>query len=205
MVGDPKRLSDLNQIQADVRIRCRDCRFEEDWTVDALSKQLLAIGGSTTWSEITRHLRCRRAGCGSPRLRAIPVPYARRQANAKRQISKLDEETVATAVRVLENAAARSPGREVNTIEIRLALLTVHRYTREADPIRLFWERAGDAGRTTDHGLNEPLKAIRHQLEQLGWIAPRVLTEPTKTWPWNSPAPPGWLAADAARDDPGAG
>ena len=193
MVGNSKRLSDPNQIEADVRIFCRDCRFEEDWSVDALAKHLLAIESSTTWSEITRHLRCRRAGCGSPRLRAVPVPFARRQANAKRQISKLDEETVATAVRLLEDAAARSPGRAVAIIEIRLALLTVHKYTGDAPPIWLFWERAGDAGRTTDHGLSEPLKAIQHRLEELGWIAPRVLTEPTKTWPWNSPAPPGWI------------
>jgi hypothetical protein len=180
MVGDPKRLSDLAKIHADVRIRCRDCRFEEDWTIEALSGHLLATGGSTTWSEITRHLCCRRVGCGSPRVRAIPVPYARRQANAKRRIGRLNEDTVATAVQVLENAVARSPGRMVATIEIRLALMLVHKYIRDPAPVRLLWERAGNGGRTSDQGLHEPLSLIRARLEQQGWLAPRVLTETNK-------------------------
>jgi hypothetical protein len=60
VVGAPKQLSDLNKIEADVRITCRQCGFEDDWTPAELARHVLAIGGSTVWSEVTRHLVCRR-------------------------------------------------------------------------------------------------------------------------------------------------
>lgn len=199
MVGQPKQLSDLKKIAADVRITCRRCRFEDDWTREALAKHLSAIGGSQMWSEITRHLRCRRFGCGSPDLRALPVPYARRPANMPRRIGKLDAQLVGTAMKILQQAAARSNGQAVASLEVRLALLVVHRYARDRELVRRFWERASTSKRTVSEGLGEPLAALSKRLEQLGWLAPAVLLEDAKTWPWNSPAPPGWLAR---RDDP---
>lgn len=54
----------------------------------------------------------------------MSCPLLRASGERERQIGKLDEETVATALRILEDAADRSPGRAVNTLEIRLALLT---------------------------------------------------------------------------------
>jgi hypothetical protein len=159
--------------------------------VDAFSKPLLAIGKSTTWWKITRRLGRQRAGCYSPQLRAIPQSTAERQASADRQISRRDKETIATAMRILEEGTARSPGRAANTLEIRLALLTAHKYTRDAEPIRLLWKRLGNGGRTNKQGLSEPLISIRHRLEELGWLAPRVLAEPIKTWPTSSQTPPG--------------
>ena len=192
MVGAPKHLSDLHKISADVRITCRRCGFEDDWTRQALAGHLFAIGGSQVWSEITRHLRCRRSGCGSPDLRALAVPYARRPANMPRRIGKLDAQLVATAMKVLEEAVARSRKQGVATLEVRLALLVIHRYARDRELVRRFWQLASTASRTVDDGLAGPFQALRKRLEQQGWIAPAVLIEHTKTWPWNSPAPPGW-------------
>lgn len=199
MVGPPKHLSDLRKIEADVRITCRRCGFEHDWTRDALAEHLFAIGGSQVWSEITRHLRCRRYGCGSAELRALPVPYARRPANMPRRVGKLDAQIVGTAMKILEQAVARSNKQAVATLEVRLALLVVHRYVRDGELIRRFWKRASNPNRTVNDALAEPLRALRNRLEQLGWLAPAVLLERTKTWPWSSPAPPGWLARP---DDP---
>lgn len=195
MVGSPKHLSDLRKIEADVRITCRQCGFEDDWARQALVDHLIATGGSQVWSEITRHLRCRRFGCGSADLRALPVPYARRPANMPRRIGKLDAELVGTAMNILEQAVARSNKQAVATLEVRLALLVVHRYARDRELVRRFWQRASASNRTVNDALAEPLQALRKRLEQLGWIAPAVLLERTKTWPWSSPAPPGWLAA----------
>lgn len=131
MVGQPKHLSDLHKIEADVRITCRRCRFEDDWTREALAAHLFAMGGSQVWSEITRHLRCRRFGCKSSDLRAQAVPCARRQANVPRRIGKLDAQLVRTAMKVLEEAVARSRGQAVATAQVRLALLVLYRYLRD--------------------------------------------------------------------------
>ncbi|SEM73353.1 hypothetical protein SAMN05192583_1032 [Sphingomonas gellani] len=193
MVGDPKHLSDLTQIEADVRIVCRDCHYEDDWTVEALARHLHLIGGNTTWSEITRYMTCRRFSCGSRRLKALVVPYARRQPNLKRRIGKYDEQLIGAAVGVLQDIVARSPGREVATLDLRLALLVVHRYMRDPKPIRELWERAGNAQRPAASGLQEPMAVIRYRLEQGGWLAPEVLLEDTRRWVWDSPPPKGWL------------
>lgn len=192
MVGSPKHLSDLARIEADVRIVCRRCGFEEDWTRAALAGHLLAIGGSQVWSEITRHLRCRRFGCGSTELRALAVPFGRRTANVPRRIGRLDQNLLAAALGVLEAAANRSRGQAVATLEVRLALLVVHRYARDRECVRRFWDRASTPDRSVDNGLGEPLQSIRQRLVAAGWLAPVVLLDPVKTWPWNSPAPPGW-------------
>lgn len=194
MVGQPKHLSDLHKIEADVRITCRRCRFEDDWTREALAAHLFAMGGSQVWSEITRHLRCRRFGCGSSDLRAQAVPCARRQANVPRRIGKLDAQLVRTAMKVLEEAVARSRGQAVATAQVRLALLVLYRYLRDRELVRRFWQFASMGTRTVDDGLNFPLGLIRQRLEQQGWIAPAALLERIPTWPWSSPAPPGWKA-----------
>ncbi len=195
MVGHPKHLSDLKKIDADVRFTCRRCGFEDDWSPEDLAKHLLEIGGSQVWSEITRYLHCRRVGCGSPDLRILPVPYARRPANLPRRVGKLDSQLLGTALQILEAAVARSPGRSVAGVEVRLALLVVHGYARDRQLVRDYWECAGDAARNVSEGLSDPYARLRKRLEQLGWVAPAVNLDRVHTWPWNSPAPPGWRAA----------
>lgn len=192
MVGAPKHLSDLRRIEADVRVTCRRCGFEDDWSVDDLSRHLLSIGGSTVWSQITATLRCRRDGCESGNLRLLPVPYARRTANLPRRVGKLTATILEAAVTILEQAAARSAGQAVATIEVRLALLVVHQYARDRDAIAFFWERASQAGRPVDQTMQEPMALIRRRLEDAGWIARPVMPARERVWPWNSPAPPGW-------------
>lgn len=192
MVSAPGHLRDLGESQADVRVTCRDCGFEVDWTVADLSAHLISIGGDLTWSEVTRHLVCRRRGCGSTRLRASAVSCARRQANLPRRISRFDAHLIATAMSVLEEAVARSPGRDVATPHVRLALLVVYSYGEDEEGARTFWSRAADAKRVASEGLHEPLAVIRQGLIRSGWLAPTATVERTRTWPWQSPAPPGW-------------
>ena len=199
MVGVPKHLHDLSKIEADVRVTCRQCGFEVDWTIAALSAHLVSIGGNLTWSEVTRHLVCRRQGCSSTRLRATPVPFARREANLPRRVGKFDVRIIAAAMEVLEDASARSPGRDVATPEVRLALLVVYAYSRDAESTREFWLCAGDAGRAAANGLVDPLRLIRHRLMERGWLAAAPVDERTPTWPWNSPAPPGWRQTESTR------
>lgn len=196
----PERLSDLARMDVDVRIVCRQCGFEEDWTSEALSRHLAEIGGSDVWSEITHYLRCRSFGCGSTVVRALPVPRDRRSANTPRRIGRFDAHLLCTALEVLEAAARQSRGQAVATIEVRLALLVVHRYARDRDCVRGFWLRATIGNRTAECGLAEPLQVIRHRLVAEGWLAPSVLIEPAKTWPWDSPSPPGWVRPQTLQD-----
>lgn len=195
MVGSPKHLSDLDKIEADVRITCRRCGFEDDWSTADLARHLFDIGGSTVWSEITRYLTCRRFGCGSPDLRALPVPFARRPANMKRRVGALDARTLDAALRILEAAVDRHGDGSTATLEVRLALLVLYRFTRDRAAVRQFWERASVAMPTVNDGLQAPMAAIREQLVERGWLAPDILLERTHTWPWSSPAPRGWRAS----------
>lgn len=192
MVGAPKLLSDLGRMKADVRITCRRCGFEVDWRVADLSAHLIAIGGNLTWSEITRLLVCRRQGCGSTELRATAVPFVRRQANLPRRIGKLDEQLIAAAMKILDQAVARSPGRAVATPEVRLALLVTYVYMRDAEAVRAFSVRAGDTSRSVSTSLHDALGVVRQRLIERGWLAPEPVVDRVPTWPWQSPAPPGW-------------
>lgn len=139
VVGSPKHLSDLARIDADVRISCRTCGFEQDWARESLARHLFEIGGSQVWSEITRHLRCAKFGCGSTSLRALPVPYARRGANMSRRVAKLDAHLLELAMHILERAVRVSCGRAVASVELRLALLVIYSYSRDRDGVRRFW------------------------------------------------------------------
>ena len=47
MVGDPKNLSDLHQIEAQVRVTCTSCRATELWELDALIAEVRRKGGNT--------------------------------------------------------------------------------------------------------------------------------------------------------------
>ena len=196
MEVEPEGLLDLAQMGMDVRILCERCGFEEDWTPEALARHLATIGASEVWSEITRHLRCRSFGCGSTELRAISVPQDRRSANVPRRIGRLDAHLLGAALGVLDGATRRSLGQAVATLEVRLALLVVHRYARDRECVQRFWSRASVCNRSADEGLAEPLQVIRHRLVTAGWIAPSFLIEPSKTWPWESAPPPGWASAD---------
>lgn len=194
MVGQPKHLSDLAKIEADVRITCRKCRFEEDWTRQDLAAHLRAIGASTAWSEITRFLKCRRIGCGSIDLRALPVPYARRPANLPRAVGKLDARLIGTALAILDEVARTGRG-AVATPAVNLALLVVHVYARDAEAVRRFRERAGMTMRTVNDSLHDPLDMLRHRLRERGWLEPEQWPpEPPRLWKFPTPAPPGYLA-----------
>ncbi len=174
MVSQPKHLSDLKKIEADVRITCRRCGFEDDWTPEALSKHLFEIGGSSVWSEITRYLSCRRFGCGSRELRALPVPYAPRPANVTRRVGKLDAQLLGTAMTILERAVAHARGQSVATLEVRLALLVVHRYARDREAIRRFWALASKPSRNVSEDLTGPFASSANGLNS--WVGSRPLS-----------------------------
>lgn len=185
-------------ISDDVRVTCGSCGFEDDWAVGAFSAHLLAIGGSAIWSEVRHRLRCRRFGCGSPDLTLAMVPALRRPANMPRRLGELDRRLIDAAMTILSDAA-RSKAGAVATVEVRLALLVVHRYARDRDAAALYWRRASTASRHVSESLRDPLDRLQASLVRSGWLAPDILIQPMPTWPWNSPAPPSWRAQSGGR------
>ena len=125
-------------------------------------------------------------------MRATPIPYAKLPPNGAQRMGKLDSHLLGTAMTILEQAVARSHHQAAATLDVRLALMVVHRYAREGRLVARFWERASITNRTVNETLHEPLDAIRHRLTSLGWLQPPVDIPPARFWPWQSPAPPGW-------------
>lgn len=204
MVGDPKHLSDLRRIEADVRVTCAECGLEEDWDVDALAARLHRTGGSTVWTEITRKLRCRRFGCGGRDLRAVPVPFARRPPNTPRKVGALDAALIDLSMKVLYEAAYRWTAGPVGTMEVRLALYVVYRYVRERHLVDEYWRIANRArGWAGEPACLDAFQAIRTRLERTGWLLPPPDLVRDQTWPWDSPPPDDWTGDVRERAEPG--
>lgn len=173
MVGPPKNLSDLDRIEADVRITCRACGWEIDWSVPELRTSLLASGGNTTWTQITRGMICGRPRCRSTNLYPLAVPFAQRAPNAPIRLLAIDRAIIAAALAILEEAARRSNSEPVATPAVRLALYATHRYHRDDELTRRYWEAAQMSGTYQGQNCHQPLAWIQQRMERQGLVSPR--------------------------------
>jgi hypothetical protein len=173
MVGDPKQLSDLAKVEADVRIVCRCFTFEDDWDLNALARRLRRIGGSTVWTEITRGMRCNRPGCKSTNLYALPVEYGQAKPNAPVALSPLDRAMIDLALTILRDATRRSKTGQVGTADVRLALYVVHGHLRDAKLVREFWIAATEPDRKPWSSCQLPMRWIEGRLARRGFVASR--------------------------------
>ena len=178
MVGPPKHLSDLEKIEADVRIICRQCRYEEDWTTASLSRFLHRTGGNATWTEITRGMRCRRLGCPSTLLYPLAVPFARKPANMPRKVSPLDALRISVALQILRDAAQVADQGRAATLPVKLALYVLHPHLRDPELVREYWSYAERPVVTNGHNCFRVLRWIEKRLRDRGWLAPEVHLRP---------------------------
>jgi hypothetical protein len=181
MVGHPKHLSDLEKVEADVRIICRECRYEEDWTRDSLGRFLHRTGGSRVWTEITRGMRCRRLGCPSTSLYAIAVPFARKPPNMPRMVSALDALRISVALQILRDAAQVAERGGAATLPVKLALYVLHPHLRDPELVREYWSYAERPIITNGHNCFRVLRWIENRLRERGWLAPEVHLRPAPT------------------------
>jgi len=180
MVGDPKTLSDLTRIEADVRVRCRDCGLEEDWSVESLRRHLAGVGGSEVWSELTRGMRCRRLTCQGTDFRVTPVPFSRKPPNMPRKVKALDGLLIDLALRILHAAAQRSTREPVGTPEVRLSLYVLRPYLRDDHLVRGAWGCACSKERAVITSLHQYVRWFEFRLRQRGWLlAEAELRRPT--------------------------
>lgn len=72
MVGNPKRLEDLERIDAGVKITCRRCKRERLASRERLIRDLTKRGLSTAWDALPHRLRC---ACGSKEVEILAMPF----------------------------------------------------------------------------------------------------------------------------------
>ncbi|MCI4654669.1 hypothetical protein [Sphingomonas aquatilis] len=163
MVGDPKNLSDLHRIEAQVRVTCEGCRATEVWELDALISEVRANGGNTDWRAARHALKCP-ARCASPRMTILPIPYGRRRARRHAHRHAL----LNLALTILKEAAARSAGESVGTIEVRLALHVLRPFVREQALLTEFRRIATAQPRHPWTSCLMPYRRIVERLDALG-------------------------------------
>lgn len=76
MVGDPKYLSDLDRIEARLRVTCRRCRNVREFGTDELGRELFRRRKNTAWELLPDHFRCR---CGAKWPRLLILPFAEKR------------------------------------------------------------------------------------------------------------------------------
>jgi len=171
MVGDPKDLSDLRRIEANVRFTCRFYGHEWDVDREVLTRQLLAAGRSTEWTQIARGMTCAKPRCASTAIWAKPMPFGQRPPNAKVRMGPLDRKLLAAALAVLDEAAGRSGKGKVADQPVRLALLVVHRYLRDPGLVTAYWEAASQGEDRPGVSCHLPFRHIEERLVRQGYIS----------------------------------
>ena len=72
MVDHPKRLEDLERIEAGVKVTCKRCRRERLLNRETLIHDLTRRGLSTAWDMLPHRLRC---ACGSKAVEIVAMPF----------------------------------------------------------------------------------------------------------------------------------
>ncbi|MEH3046172.1 hypothetical protein [Sphingomonas adhaesiva] len=172
MVDDPKSLSDLYRVEAQVRVSCRGCGAAEVWELDALIAEVRANGGNTDWRGARSALKCPRR-CAAPRIDLLPLPYGKQRARRRAHRHAL----INLSLQVLREAAQRSASETVGTIEVRLALHVLRPFVREQRLLTEYWKAATIEPRHPWTSCHLPYR----------WIAQRLLDQGAEVEEANRP------------------
>lgn len=165
MVGDPKSLSDLAQIDAAVRVECLSCRWKEIRDRGDLERQIRAGGGSTAWEAIRRQLTC--PTCDAPTVRLVPLPYSAAPLVPRR---RRECALLSIALQILDPyASPHRSGRPTGTLDVRLALRVVQHFLGASPALTTYWEEATASPRFANQTCAHPYFAMRRQLVLKGW------------------------------------
>jgi hypothetical protein len=163
MVGNPKNLSDLYRIEAQVQVTCKGCKAQEVWELDALIAEVRKAGGNTDWNTAKRSIKCPRR-CASPLISLLPLPFAKRRTRKREHQHAL----INLSLRILREAAQRSSREPVGTIEVRLALHVLRPFVGEGKLLTDFWESAVAEVRHPWTSCHLPYRWIAERLIQRG-------------------------------------
>lgn len=163
MVGQPKNLSDLHRIEAQVRVTCRSCRATEVWELGAIIDEVRRQGGNTDWRAARQSLKCP-GRCPSPMIDLLAIPYAQQRARRRAHRHAL----LNLALEILREAAGRSGAEAVGTIEVRLALHVLRPFVRDQRLLNEYWRAATIQPRHPWTGCQLPYRRIAERLVGLG-------------------------------------
>lgn len=172
MVGDPKELSDLARIEAQVRVTCRSCKATEIWDLDELIAEVRANGGNTSWRTAPFAIKCP-TRCPAPMIQLLPLPFGRRRTRQRRH----HHAVLNLALQILREAATRSSRNTVGTIDVRLALYVLRPYVRDQQLLTEYWRAATTEVRHPWTSCHLPYRRIVQRLLELD--AP--VEEPNRT------------------------
>lgn len=169
MVGDPKNLSDLHRIEAQVKVTCTSCKANEVWELDALIAEVRANGGNTDWHRARYAVKCPHR-CASPIIKLLPIPFGRERARKQAHRHAL----VNLSLQILREAAARSATEAVGTIEVRLALHVLRPFVRDQRVLNAFWHSATSLPRHPWTSCHLPYRSIAARLIEQGTVVDEV-------------------------------
>lgn len=162
MVGDPKSLSDLHRIEAQVRVTCRSCKASELWELDALIAEVRKNGGSTDWKVARYAVKCPHR-CPSPMVNLIAIPFGKQRARRRAHKHAL----INLSLQILREAASRSLNEDVGTLEVRLALHVLRPFVRDHRLLIAFWKAATTQPRHPWTSCHLPYRRIAQRLIEL--------------------------------------
>ena len=163
MVSDPKSLSDLYRIEAQVRVTCRSCKATELWELDGLIDEVRKNGGNPDWRMARHAIKCPHR-CPSPNVDLLPIPFGKQRARRRAHRHAL----INLALQVLREAASRSSVEEVGTLEVRLALHVLRPFVRDSRLLAEFWKAATIQPRHPWTSCQLPYRWIAQRLIDLG-------------------------------------
>lgn len=163
MVGDPKNLSDLHRIEAQVKVTCTSCKATEVWELDALIAEVRANGGNTDWHRARYAVKCPHR-CASPIIKLLPIPFGRERARKQAHRHAI----INLSLQILREAAARSATEPVGTIEVRLALHVLRPFVRDQQVLNAFWRSATIQPRHPWTSCQLPYRHVAQRLMDAG-------------------------------------
>ena len=163
MAGDPKTLSDLYRIEAQVRATCRGCKASEVWELDALIAEVRKNGGNTDWRSAWRAVKCPH-NCAAPLVDLVPIPFGKQRARRRAHRQAL----INISLQILREAAQRSSSETVGTVEVRLALHVLRPFVGDSRLLAEFWRAATVEPRHPWTSCHLPYRWIAQKLIDVG-------------------------------------
>lgn len=167
MVGPPKRLEDLQKVEAAVRVTCRSCKAVTLLDLTELIRTRSGRRLSTDWRAVQQDQPC--PVCRSRAVRVEGVPFG--ENNPELRAKRAEARRLHLALEVLKEAALRDSA--MPAAAIRLALRVVHPFVGDQQLLTTYWQQVMSEERHRPFGGGQvALRWIVSRLVDRGWSIP---------------------------------
>lgn len=167
MVGPPKRLEDLREVNGAIRVTCRACMAVRMLDLEELIRARSTARQSTDWRAVREGTPCPNCGSADVRIDGVPFGENMGELRARRSATvRLD-----LALRVLNEGAGRQSAMPL--IAVRLALRVLHPFVGDRDLLVTYWQQiTGDQKDRPWGGGHQAFRWIVTRLVDRGWPVP---------------------------------